>query len=103
VIFDALSKEELGFIVDLNIDKLTQRLEERRLTLGVTPQARLWLAEHGYDPVYGARPLRRLIQREIEDRLANLLLAGELKDGSFVRAEVQSDGSGLELKAETPQ
>jgi ATP-dependent Clp protease ATP-binding subunit ClpB len=103
VIFDALSKEELGFIVDLNIDKLTQRLEERRLTLGVSPAARLWLAENGYDPVYGARPLRRLIQREIEDRLANLLLAGELKDGSFVRAEVQSDGSGLELKAETPQ
>jgi ATP-dependent Clp protease ATP-binding subunit ClpB len=103
VIFDALSMEELGSIVDLNVDKLTKRLEERRLTLGVTPQARLWLAEHGYDPVYGARPLRRLIQREIEDRLANLLLAGELKDGSFVKAEVQPDGSGLELKAEIPQ
>ncbi len=59
VIFDALSKEELGFIVDLNIDKLTKRLEERRLTLGVSPAARLWLAEHGYDPVYGARPLQQ--------------------------------------------
>jgi ATP-dependent Clp protease ATP-binding subunit ClpB len=101
VIFDALSMEELGSIVDLNVDKLTKRLEERRLTLGVTPQARLWLAEHGYDPVYGARPLRRLIQREIEDRLANLLLAGELKDGSFVKAEVQEDGSGLKLVAES--
>ena len=101
VIFDALSKEELGFIVDLNIDKLTQRLEERRLTLGVSPAARLWLAEHGYDPVYGARPLRRLIQREIEDRLANLLLAGELKDGSFVKAEVREDGTSLKLVAES--
>jgi ATP-dependent Clp protease ATP-binding subunit ClpB len=101
VIFDALSMEELGSIVDLNVDKLTKRLEERRLTLGVTPQARLWLAEHGYDPVYGARPLRRLIQREIEDRLANLLLAGELKDGSFVKAEVREDGTSLKLVAES--
>lgn len=58
VIFDALSMEELGSIVDLQVDRLTERLEQRRLTLGVTPAARLWLAEHGYDPVYGARPLR---------------------------------------------
>jgi ATP-dependent Clp protease ATP-binding subunit ClpB len=101
VIFDALSMEELGSIVDLNVDKLTKRLEERRLTLGVTPQARLWLAEHGYDPVYGARPLRRLIQREIEDRLANLLLAGEVSDGSFVKAEVREDGTSLKLVAES--
>jgi ATP-dependent Clp protease ATP-binding subunit ClpB len=93
VIFDALSKEELGFIVDLNIDKLTQRLEERRLTLGVSPAARLWLAEHGYDPVYGARPLRRLMQKQIDDRLANLLLAGEITDGSFVKVDV-AEGTG---------
>ena len=76
VIFDALSMEELGSIVDLQVDRLTERLEQRRLTLGVTPAARLWLAEHGYDPVYGARPLRRLMQKEIDDRLANLILAG---------------------------
>ena len=103
VVFDALTKDELGSIVDLNVDKLTKRLEERRLTLGVTPEARLWLADHGYDPVYGARPLRRLIQREIEDRLANLLLAGEVKDGSFVRVEVQEDGSDLRLVSESTQ
>lgn len=100
VIFDALSKEELGFIVDLNIDRLTQRLEERRLTLGVTPAARLWLAENGYDPVYGARPLRRLMQKEIDDRLANLLLAGGVSDGSFVRVDVLPDQSRLEVTAE---
>jgi ATP-dependent Clp protease ATP-binding subunit ClpB len=98
VIFDALSKEELGSIVDLNIDRLTARLEQKRITLGVTPAARLWLADHGYDPVYGARPLRRLIQREVEDRLANLLLAGEVVDGSFVTVEVQDDREALTLK-----
>jgi ATP-dependent Clp protease ATP-binding subunit ClpB len=100
VIFDALSKEELGSIVDLNVDKLTARLEQRRLTLGVTPQARLWLADHGYDPVYGARPLRRLMQREIEDRLANLLLAGKVEDGSLVKVEVSDDGADLRVVAE---
>jgi ATP-dependent Clp protease ATP-binding subunit ClpB len=100
VIFDALSKEELGSIVDLNIDRLTARLEQKRITLGVTPAARLWLAEHGYDPVYGARPLRRLIQREVEDRLANLLLAGAVVDGSFVTVEVAPSQETLELKVQ---
>lgn len=100
VIFEALSKEELGFIVDLNIDKLSKRLEEKRLTLGVTPAARLWLAEHGYDPVYGARPLRRLMQKEIDDKLANLLLAGKVEDGSMVRVDVANDASGLNLSSD---
>ena len=95
VLFDALSIEELGSIVDLQVDRLTARLEQKRLTLGVTPAARLWLAEHGYDPVYGARPLRRLMQREIDDRLANLLLAGEIEDGSFVRVDVSEDSQAL--------
>ena len=97
VLFDALSVEELGFIVDLNIEKLTARLEDKRLTLGVTPAARLWLAEHGYDPVYGARPLRRLMQREIDDKLANLLLAGGVSEGSQVVVEVNPDKSGLSV------
>lgn len=95
VIFDALSKEELGSIVDLQVERLMVRLEAKRLTLGVTPAARLWLAEHGYDPVYGARPLRRLMQREIDDKLANLLLAGEVEDGSFVRVDVSANGQAL--------
>ncbi|MGA1033206.1 MAG: AAA family ATPase, partial [Aquiluna sp.] len=97
VIFDSLTKEELGSIVDLQVERLMTRLEAKRLTLGVTPAARLWLAEHGYDPVYGARPLRRLMQREIDDKLANLLLAGEVEDGSFVRVDVANDASGLEV------
>jgi ATP-dependent Clp protease ATP-binding subunit ClpB len=98
VIFDALSMEELGSIVDLQVDRLTERLEQRRLTLGVTPAARLWLARQGYDSVYGARPLRRLMQREIDDRLANLILAGEVADGSVVLADVASDKESLVVK-----
>jgi ATP-dependent Clp protease ATP-binding subunit ClpB len=98
VIFEALSKEELGSIVELNIDRLGERLSQRRLELAVTPAARLWLAEHGYDPVYGARPLRRLMQREIDDRLAQLLLAGEVADGSHVRVDVATDGQGLKVE-----
>ena len=100
VLFDALSIEELGFIVDITIDKLTKRLEERRITLGVTPQARLWLAERGHDPIYGARPLRRLIQREIEDRLANLLLAGDVSEGSVIVAEVSENQQSLDLRVD---
>ena len=95
VLFDSLSVEELGFIVDLNIEKLTARLEDKRLSLGVTPAARLWLAEHGYDPVYGARPLRRLMQREIDDKLANLILDGQVQDGSIVIADVAADEAHL--------
>ena len=100
MLFDSLSVEELGFIVDLNIEKLTARLEDKRLTLGVTPAARLWLAEHGYDPVYGARPLRRLMQREIDDKLANLILDGQIEDGSIVKADVAADGENLSVLAE---
>jgi ATP-dependent Clp protease ATP-binding subunit ClpB len=99
VIFDALSMEELGSIVDLQVDRLTERLEQRRLTLGVTPAARLWLAEHGYDPVYGARPLRRLMQKEIDDRLANLILAGAIADGSIVRVNVAENQESLAIEA----
>jgi ATP-dependent Clp protease ATP-binding subunit ClpB len=95
VIFDSLTIEQLGFIVDLSVDKLMERLELKRLSLGVTPAARRWLAEHGHDPIYGARPLRRLMQREIDDRLANLLLSGEAIDGSSVKVDVDSSGEHL--------
>ncbi|WP_084028347.1 ATP-dependent Clp protease ATP-binding subunit [Candidatus Rhodoluna planktonica] len=95
VIFTALDRLELGAIVELNIDRLAKRLEERRLQLAVTPAARAWLADKGYDPIYGARPLRRLMQREIDDRLANLLLAGEIHDGSMVKVDVDPEGVQL--------
>ena len=97
VVFSALDRSELGQIVDLNIDRLTARLAQRRLQLGVTPAARAWLAEHGYDPIYGARPLRRLMQQQIDDQLANLLLAGKVADGTLVRVDVAADASGLSV------
>ena len=95
VIFSALDRLELGQIVELNIERLGKRLAARRLQLAVTPAARTWLADHGYDPIYGARPLRRLMQQQIDDRLANLLLAGEIHDGSSVRVDVAEGGVDL--------
>jgi len=95
VIFETLDQEELGEIVELNIDRLMRRLAERRLELAVTPDARRWLAERGYDPIYGARPLRRLMQHEIDDRLATALLAGEIRDGDLVRVDIAPDGDSL--------
>jgi ATP-dependent Clp protease ATP-binding subunit ClpB len=95
VIFSALDRSELGQIVELNIDRLSEGLAERRLQLAVTPAARAWLADHGFDPVYGARPLRRLMQQQIDDQLANLLLAGAIHDGSLVRVDVAADGVQL--------
>ena len=95
VVFSSLSMEDLGQIVELNVDRLQARLAERRLELAVTPDARAWLAERGYDPIYGARPLRRLMQQEIDDRLARALLAGELRDGDLVRVDLGPDGDSL--------
>jgi ATP-dependent Clp protease ATP-binding subunit ClpB len=95
VIFNPLDRNELGQIVELNIDRLGVRLAERRLRLAVTPAARAWLADHGYDPIYGARPLRRLMQQQIDDQLANLLLAGAIHDGSIVKVDVAMDGVQL--------
>jgi ATP-dependent Clp protease ATP-binding subunit ClpB len=95
VVFSTLSEEELGEIVELNIDRLSRRLHDRRLELAVTPDARAWLSERGYDPIYGARPLRRLMQREIDDRLANALLAGKVRDGDTVLVDLDSDGDHL--------
>jgi len=99
VVFSALSIAELGQIVELNIERLGRRLSERRLQLAVTPAARSWLAENGYDPIYGARPLRRLMQQQIDDQLANLILAGTVTDGSAVRVDVAEDNSGLKVEA----
>jgi ATP-dependent Clp protease ATP-binding subunit ClpB len=95
VIFSPLSTEDLGQIVELYIDRLSRRLRERRLELAVTPDARAWLAERGYDPLYGARPLRRLMQNQIDDKLARALLAGDIRDGDTVLVGLQDDGDGL--------
>ncbi|MGC4947327.1 ATP-dependent chaperone ClpB [Streptomyces sp. DT224] len=92
VVFSALSGDELAHIAGLQIDRLAGRLADRRLTLDVTPEALAWLAEEGNDPAYGARPLRRLIQTAIGDRLAKEILAGEIKDGDTVRVDRFEDG-----------
>ncbi|MBL3699179.1 ATP-dependent Clp protease ATP-binding subunit [Leucobacter luti] len=97
VIFHPLSEADLAQIVELAIDRMQDRLAERRLTLAVTPDARGWLASRGYDPNYGARPLRRLMQKEIDDRLARAILSGEVRDGSAVRVDVAPSGDTLEL------
>ncbi|MGO4535795.1 ATP-dependent Clp protease ATP-binding subunit [Leifsonia sp. 2MCAF36] len=99
VVFSTLTKEELGEIVELGLDRLMARLSERRLELAVTPDARAWLAERGYDPIYGARPLRRLMQREIEDRLATALLAGDVRDGDLVRVDLDRVNDHLTVGA----
>jgi len=91
VVFAPLTQADLGQIVSLYIDRLEKRLTERRLQLAVTPNARAWLAERGYEPAYGARPLRRLMQREIDDRLARALLAGDIRDGDTVRVDLVGD------------
>jgi len=95
ILFDSLSTEELTEIVELQIARLTRRLADRRLTLEVTPAAREWLAVTGFDPVYGARPLRRLIQSAIGDQLARKLLAGEIVDGSEVLVDLDPESDTL--------
>ena len=102
VIFQALTEDDLAQIVELAVDALQRRLKDRRLTLAVTPDARAWLAERGYDPVFGARPLRRLIQSEIQDRLAMAILSGGVRDGDVVRVDVAADGSALVLTSDGP-
>ncbi len=92
VMFDALSKDDLAHIVGLQLALLEQRLAVRRITISVTDAARAWLAETGYDPAYGARPLRRLIQSAIGDPLARKLIAGEVGDGGAVTVDVSDDG-----------
>jgi ATP-dependent Clp protease ATP-binding subunit ClpB len=97
VIFSVLSKDDLAQIVELYIDRLSRRLQDRRLELAVTPDARAWLAERGFDPIYGARPLRRLMQHEIDDKLATALLGGEIRDGDTVRVDLDSDNDTLTI------
>ncbi|MET9807511.1 ATP-dependent chaperone ClpB [Streptomyces halstedii] len=92
VVFSALSGDELAHIAGLQVDRLADRLADRRISLDVTPEALAWLAEEGNDPAYGARPLRRLIQTAIGDRLAKEILAGEIKDGDTVRVDRAGDG-----------
>ncbi|NUR08158.1 MAG: ATP-dependent chaperone ClpB [Nocardioidaceae bacterium] len=99
VLFDSLTQDELSHIVDLQIAELGRRLAVRRITVEVTPDAHSWLASTGYDPTYGARPLRRLVQTAIGDPLAKMLLGGQVKDGDRVVVDVDPSGHGLYLTA----
>ncbi|ULE34327.1 ATP-dependent chaperone ClpB [Mycobacterium sp. IDR2000157661] len=97
IIFHGLEPGELVSIVDIQLQQLAKRLEQRRLTLEVSLPAKQWLAQRGFDPMYGARPLRRLIQQAIGDQLAKMLLAGEVHDGDVVPVNVSPDGESLVL------
>ncbi|MHB1614207.1 MAG: ATP-dependent chaperone ClpB [Actinomycetes bacterium] len=98
VVFDSLGSEELARIVDLQVARMAARVADRRLTLEVTPAAREWLALTGYDPVYGARPLRRLVSSAIGDQLATALLSGTARDGDTVVVDVATGHDGLALR-----
>ena len=100
IFFRALSRDEIKSIVDLELNKVRARLIEHAITLDVTDDARGWLADKGYDPEFGARPLRRLIQNEIEDRLSDGILSGEFSLASIVRAAVKDDALTLETVEE---
>ncbi len=95
VIYRALREEQIGFILDIQLKELDMRLADRRLTLSLSEEARAWLAKRGYDPQYGARPLKRLIQREVQDPLAMRILEGEFGEGTTVRGSLAEDGEKI--------
>ena len=97
VIFDALTAEQLRGIVDIQVRNLSERLAARRLVLDISDEALDWLAERGFDPAYGARPLRRLTQKAIGDELARRLLAGDVRDGDRVEVSLGEDGESLKV------
>ena len=98
MLFDPLGTEELTRIVDIQVALLAERLTDRRVVLEVAPAAREWLALTGFDPVYGARPLRRLVQSAIGDQLARALLTGDITDGSRVVVDVNEQRDALEAR-----
>jgi len=97
-VFHPLGKDETAGIVDIQIRLLDRRLADRKLTIEVTPAARDYLASKGYDPTYGARPLKRLIQREVQDALAMRLLSGEVKEGDLIEVDRDGPDGGLAFR-----
>ncbi len=102
IMFQSLTREDIMRIVDIQLNRLTDRLQNRHLTLELTPEARAWLAERGYDPVFGARPLKRTIQRDLQDPLATAILEGRVEDGDHIVADADANGEGLTF-ATVPQ
>ncbi len=99
LVFEQLGRDDLTRIVDLQLDRLRDRLRDRRITLTVHPAAKAWLSDVGYDPVFGARPLRRLVQTAIGDQLARQLLAGEIRDGDETVVDAIPGGAALTVTA----
>jgi ATP-dependent Clp protease ATP-binding subunit ClpA len=98
-VFRALTEAELARIVEIQLEGLQRRLADRRITVDVTNAAKAYLARAGYDPVFGARPLKRVIQREVETPIARLIVAGKLRDGGTVRIDVEHDALRVEPAA----
>ena len=92
VIFDRLARQDMGGIVDIQLARLAKRLAARKITLTLDDAARAWLADEGYDPVFGARPLKRVIQRALQDPLAEMLLAGDVADGETLAVSAGAEG-----------
>lgn len=92
IIFDRLARADMGGIVDIQLRRLEKRLAARKITLDLDKDARNWLADEGYDPVFGARPLKRVIQRHLQDQLAEMILAGDVLDGATVHVTAGADG-----------
>jgi ATP-dependent Clp protease ATP-binding subunit ClpB len=103
ILFHRLKKTEMGRIVDIQMARLARLLEERKITVDLAPKAREWLADKGWDPAYGARPLKRVIQKSVQDPLAEMLLAGQIKDGETVKISTGKQGltfNGTAVRAE---
>jgi ATP-dependent Clp protease ATP-binding subunit ClpB len=102
IIFDRLKREDMGRIVDIQLGRLTKLLADRKITLAVDDKAKDWLGQKGYDPAYGARPLKRAIQKYVQDPLAEMVLAGKIHDGETVKITAGKDGlmfNGASAKA----
>jgi ATP-dependent Clp protease ATP-binding subunit ClpB len=98
ILFHRLQKAQMGRIVDIQVARLQKLLDERKITIELDPSARDWLAEKGWDPAYGARPLKRVIQKSVQDPLAEMLLSGKIKDGEDVK--ISGDKLGLTFNGE---
>jgi ATP-dependent Clp protease ATP-binding subunit ClpB len=103
IVFHRLDRSHMGAIVEIQLKRLEKLLRERDITLNLTPKAREWLALEGYDPAYGARPLKRVIQREVQDKLAEEILNGRITDGTTVRVDAPTSNEGLVIGPDTGQ
>jgi ATP-dependent Clp protease ATP-binding subunit ClpB len=101
ILFHRLKREQMGAIVDIQISRVQRLLDERKVVIELKPEARDWLAEKGYDPAFGARPLKRIIQKTLQDPLAERLLGGAIREGDKIRVGVAEDDLTFEVKGRT--